>query len=43
MKANHMGIGLANVKKIVKSYNGDMEISFEKERFIVKVVFHDFS
>lgn len=43
MKANHMGIGLANVKKIVKSYNGDMEISCEKERFIVKVVFHDFS
>ena len=35
-KLNH-GIGLENVRKTVKKYDGDMRISQENERFIVTI------
>ena len=35
-KLNH-GIGLENVRRTVKKYDGDMRISQENERFIVSI------
>ena len=35
-KLNH-GIGLENVSRTVKKYDGDMRISQENERFIVSI------
>ena len=35
-KLNH-GIGLENVSRTVKKYDGDMRISQENERFIVTI------
>ena len=35
-KLNH-GIGLENVRRTVKKYDGDMRISQENERFIVTI------
>ena len=35
-KQNH-GIGLENVRRTVKKYDGDMRISQENERFIVSI------
>lgn len=35
-KLNH-GIGLENVRKTVKKYDGDMRISQENERYIVSI------
>ena len=35
-KLNH-GIGLENVRRTVKKYDGDMRISQENERFIVLI------
>ena len=35
-KQNH-GIGLENVSRTVKKYDGDMRISQENERFIVTI------
>ena len=35
-KLNH-GIGLENISRTVKKYDGDMRISQENERFIVSI------
>ena len=34
------GIGLKNVKKIVESYNGNMEIHTEKDIFSVRIILY---
>ncbi len=40
-KANHSGIGLSNVKKSVKKYDGVLSIQQEKNQFCVSVTFNE--
>ncbi|MCM1227582.1 MAG: ATP-binding protein [Clostridium sp.] len=39
-KLNHSGIGLSNVKKAVKKYNGIINISHEENQFCVSITFN---
>lgn len=38
-KGNNRGFGLYNVNKIVKSYNGNIQISYEEEQICFKILF----
>lgn len=39
-KGSEHGIGLANVKKAVEKYNGEMKIDFTEEEFVVRILMY---